>query len=168
MGAQHGPSPFSMGARRTLLTQQSRLAAAGFLQRQTRFYRAFSLAAGVPPARVPLLQNRCSKSLYTPAAYKIFCTPVFCCGARWNDAAAGRQAAADRMPSLLHRPPGQTLDGQLAAKMSALLRCLAGAGLLLFAAAGGAVGAVAAAAAGKAAVFADKGHRAGDAGQHQP
>ena len=78
----------------------------GFFQRQTRFYRAFSLAAGVPPARVPLLQNRCSKSLYTPAAYKIFCTPVFCCGARWKDAAAGRQAAADRMPSRLHRPPG--------------------------------------------------------------
>ena len=66
-------------------------------------------------------------------------------------------AVGRHRPAGLQGPTGQTLDGQPAAKMSALLRCLAGAGLLLFAAAGGAVGAVAAAAAGKAAVFADKG-----------
>ena len=162
------PLPSAMGPRQTFQRWPARPAAAGFFLKRTRSQRAWLLRRALLLTACPCFKTGVQKSLYTPAAHKIFCTPVFCCGARWNDAAANRVhgwPAHARPFAGAHRADA---GWALTAKMSALLRCLAGAGLLLFAAAGGAVGAVAAAAAGKAAVFADKDHRAGDASQHQP
>lgn len=62
MGAQHGPSPSSMGPRRTFQPRPPRPAAAGFFLRQTRSQRALLLRRALLPTACPCfktgVQNR--------------------------------------------------------------------------------------------------------------